>query len=62
MPTNSEALPPRGVNPTLPDDVDPGTAADRREDLYRLARHTYRAERRYYLRLDRHRPMTSTRL
>jgi hypothetical protein len=30
--------------------------------MWRLAQKTYRAERRYYLKLDRHRPMTAKRL
>ena len=31
-------------------------------DMWRLAQKTYRAERRYYLKLERHRPMTARRL
>jgi len=50
------------MNPTLPPDADPEPLPIGVSDMYRLARKTYRAERRYYLRLDRHRPMTSARL
>lgn len=63
-PADSSAAspPPRGMNRSLPQDVDPEPLPIGIRDLYRLAQKTYRAERRYYLKLDRHRPMTIWRL
>jgi len=58
----SASPPPRGLNPSLPTDVDPEPLPIGITDMWRIARKTYRAERRYYLKLDRHRPMTSKRL
>ncbi|MFV2061888.1 MAG: sulfotransferase [Chloroflexota bacterium] len=56
------SLEPRGMNPTLPPDANPEPLPIGLSDMYRLARKTYRAERRYYPRLERPRPMTSARL
>jgi hypothetical protein len=58
----SESRPPRGLDPSLPPDVNPEPLPIGIADMWRIARKTYRAERRYYLKLDRHRPMTSGRL
>jgi len=57
-----ESLPPRGLDPSLPPDVNPEPLPIGLADMWSIARKTYRAERRYYLKLDRHRPMTSRRL
>ena len=54
-------LPPRGTDVALPRDVHPGPVPIRLLDLPGLARKTARAERRYYQKLDRHRPMTGRR-
>ena len=54
--------PPRGTNPSVPPDADPEPLPIGLTDMWRIGRKTYRAERRYYLKLDRHRPMTSERL
>ena len=54
--------PPRGLNPSVPPDANPEPLPIGITDMWRIARKTYRAERRYYLKLDRHRPMTSKRL
>ena len=54
--------PPRGLNPSVPPDANPEPLPIGVRDMWRIARKTYRAERRYYLKLDRHRPMTSKRL
>jgi hypothetical protein len=54
--------PPRGTNPSLPPDADPEPLPLGLLDLWRIGRKTYRAERRYYLKLDRHRKLTSKRL
>lgn len=59
---SSSSAEPRGKDPVLPSGIDPEPLPIGIADMYRLARHTYRAERRYYLRLDRHRPMTLQRL
>ena len=61
-PAASDSRPPRGTRPSLPADASPEPLPIGLGDMYRLARKTYRAERRYYLKLDRHRPMTSERL
>jgi hypothetical protein len=69
-PSTSETLtpaadgspPPRGTNPSLPPDASPEPLPIGMADMWRIARKTYRAERRYYLKLDRQRPMTSKRL
>jgi hypothetical protein len=53
---------PRGTNPSLPADASPEPLPIGIRDMWRLARKTYRAERRYYLKLDRHRKMTPKRL
>ena len=55
-------LPPRGTDPSLPPDVNPEPLPIGIADMWRLAQKTYRAERRYYLKLERHRPMTARRL
>ena len=55
-------LPPRGLAPSLPPDADPEPLPVGLIDMWRLAQKTYRAERRYYLKLERHRPMTARRL
>ena len=54
--------PPRGLNPSVPPDANPEPLPIGLADMWRIARKTYRAERRYYLKLDRHRKMTSKRL
>jgi len=54
--------PPRGTDPSVPPDADPEPLPIGLRDMWRIARKTYRAERRYYLKLDRHRKMTSKRL
>jgi hypothetical protein len=54
--------PPRGLNPSVPPDADPEPLPIGVRDMWRIARKTYRAERRYYLKLDRQRKMTSKRL
>ena len=54
--------PPRGRDPSVPPDADPEPLPIGITDMWRIARKTYRAERRYYLKLDRHRKMTSKRL
>jgi len=54
--------PPRGMNPSVPPDANPEPLPIGVTDMWRIARKTYRAERRYYLKLDRHRKMTSKRL
>jgi hypothetical protein len=46
---------PRGTNPTLPGDAKPEPRPIGPRDMWRLAHKTYRAERRYYLKLERHR-------
>ncbi len=58
----ADTRPPRGMNPSLPPDVNPEPLPLGFADLWRIARKTYRAERRYYLKLDRHRKMNSKRL
>ena len=58
----TESLPPRGTDPSLPPDVNPEPLPIGIADMWRLAQKTYRAERRYYLKLERHRPMTARRL
>jgi hypothetical protein len=57
-----DSRPPRGTNPSFPPDASPEPLPIGITDMWRIARKTYRAERRYYLKLDRHRPMTSKRL
>jgi hypothetical protein len=54
--------PPRGTEPSLPPDADPEPLPVGLRDMLRLAQKTYRAERRYYLKLERRRPMTAKRL
>lgn len=54
--------PPRGQDPSVPPDAEPEPLPIGLADMWRIARKTYRAERRYYLKLDRHRKMTSKRL
>ena len=54
--------PPRGTHPSLPPDAEPEPLPLGITDLWRIGRKTYRAERRYYLKLDRQRKMTSKRL
>ncbi len=61
-PDSQDSRPPRGTNPSLPPDAQPEPLPIGIRDMWRIARKTYRAERRYYLKLDRHRPMTSKRL
>jgi len=63
-PTNQpvDDRPPRGQNPSVPPHANPEPLPIGIGDMWRIARKTYRAERRYYLKLDRHRPMTSKRL
>ena len=53
----TESLPPRGTDPSLPPDANPEPLPIGIGDMWRLAQKTYRAERRYYLKLERHRPM-----
>ncbi len=50
------------MNPSVPPDANPEPLPIGLTDMWRIARKTYRAERRYYLKLDRHRKMTSKRL
>jgi hypothetical protein len=57
-----ESHPPRGLDADLPTDVDPAPLPLGPTELWRLARATYHAERRWYPRLDRRRPMTASRL
>ena len=59
---SDDPRPPRGTHPDLPADVNPEPLPIGVRDMWRIARKTYRAERRYYLKLDRQRPMTSKRL
>jgi hypothetical protein len=54
--------PPRGMDPSVPPEANPEPLPIGLTDMWRIARKTYRAERRYYLKLDRHRKMTSKRL
>ncbi len=61
-PDSQDSRPRRGTNPSLPPDAQPEPLPIGIRDMWRIARKTYRAERRYYLTLDRHRPMTSKRL
>ena len=56
------SLEPRGRHATLPADASPEPLPIGVRDMYRLTRKTYRAERRYYLKLERRRPMTSKRI
>ena len=55
-------VPPRGTDPSLPPDADPEPLPIGIADMWRLGQKTYRAERRYYLKLERHRPVTARRL
>ena len=57
-----DSPPPRGLDPSLPPDANPEPLPIGIADMWRIARKTYRAERRYYLKLERSRPMTSKRL
>jgi hypothetical protein len=59
---SAASLPPRGTNPSLPPGADPEPLPIGIRDMVRLAQKTYRAERRYYLKLERHRPTTARRL
>jgi Sulfotransferase family len=59
---DTATLPPRGRDPSLPPDADPEPLPIGLGDMWRIARKTYRAERRYYLKLDRHRPLSLRRL
>jgi hypothetical protein len=59
MPDDRE---PRGRNPSLPPHAKPEPAPIRLLDLPRLALKTGRAERRYYLKLERSRPVTARRI
>lgn len=61
-PSAPDDRPPRGVNPSVPPDARPEPLPIGLGDMWRIARKTYRAERRYYLKLDRQRKMTSKRL
>lgn len=61
-PAADTSPPPRGLNPTLPPDVDPEPLPVGIADMWRMGLKTYRAERRYYLKLERHRPMSARRL
>jgi hypothetical protein len=54
--------PPRGRDASLPQDVDPEPLPVGIADMVRLAQKTYRAERRYYLKLERHRPLSARRI
>ena len=58
-PASPASLAPRGVDPSLPADANPEPLPIGIRDMWRLARKTYRAERRYYLKLDRQRAMKS---
>lgn len=58
----TESLPPRGTDPSLPPDANPEPLPIGIGDMWRLAQKTYRAERRYYLKLERHRPMSARRV
>jgi hypothetical protein len=50
------------MDPSLPPDADPEPLPIGLRDLWRLGQKTYRAERRYYLKLERDRPMSAQRL
>lgn len=62
VPDPIDDLAPRGTDPTLPAEADPEPLPIGPKDLLRLAHKTYRAERRYYLKLDRHRKLDARRL
>jgi hypothetical protein len=57
-----ESAPPRGLNANLPSDVDHEPLPIGVTDLWALARWTRRAERRWYPKLKRKRPMTAKRI
>jgi Sulfotransferase family len=60
--STSDGPKPRGTNPSLPPGAKPEPVPIRIVDLPSLARRTGRAERRYYLKLGRSRPMTARRI
>ena len=70
MPARTRPRPADGAHRSLPRGTrrqpaagcQPRAAARRPRDMWRLAQKTYRAERRYYLKLERQRPMTAKRL
>jgi hypothetical protein len=53
---------PRGRDAVLPQDVNPAPLPIDLRNLRRVALKTARAERRYYLKLERHRPMSARRV
>ena len=57
-----DTAPPRGLDADLPKDIDTAPLPIGRGDLWPLVRWTRKAERRWYPKLKRHRPMTAPRV